>query len=226
MNRRSFFRFAKSLGILAILPKGAAVASNFPASLDTTATLPAVGGVGANLSTFPHSTLHGNANDAIIAIETELGVAPSGAETTVKARLDRITPTLGALTSWTPAVTQSGVVTCTNVKSTWQRTGRQLTLRFQLTVTGTGTASNAVVISGFGTTVGSHPTVVGQAMLVDNSSGTKYPAIMTLASTTTVELTSSAANIADGRLGVSQFTAALAVNDTLSGTFILELVGD
>lgn len=64
------------------------MASNYPASLDTTATLPAAGGVGANLSTFPHSTLHGNADDAIIAVETELGVAPSGSFSTVKARLD------------------------------------------------------------------------------------------------------------------------------------------
>jgi len=66
------------------------MASNYPASLDTTATLPAVGGVGANLSAFPHDALHGNADDAIIAVETELGTAPSGSFSTVKARFDAL----------------------------------------------------------------------------------------------------------------------------------------
>lgn len=81
------------------------MASNYPASLDTTATLPAAAGVGANLSTFPHSTLTGNVNDAVIAIETELGTAPSGTFSTVKARLDTlIVPDVQVFTSngtWT-----------------------------------------------------------------------------------------------------------------------------
>lgn len=71
------------------------MASNFPAALDTTATLPAAGGVGANLSTFPHSALHGNVDDAVIAIETELGTAPSGSFSTVKARFDGLPALLG-----------------------------------------------------------------------------------------------------------------------------------
>lgn len=62
--------------------------TGYPGALDTTATHPAAAGVGANLGTFPHSALHGNANDAIIAIQTELGVNPSGASSSVAARFD------------------------------------------------------------------------------------------------------------------------------------------
>lgn len=199
------------------------MASNYPTSLDTTATLPSAAGVGANLSTFPHSALTGNVNDAVIAIETELGVAPSGADTTVKARLDRITPVLGAPTTWTPVVVQGVTVTTTNVRSTWSRVGRLYVLRFQLTCTSTGTAANVIVIQGFPIpAAGSHPTVVGEAILTDNSSGFQYPAILTLASTVTMNLTASFNNAVDLRLGVTQFTAALASGDTLSGSFQYE----
>lgn len=202
------------------------MASNYPASLDTTATLPAAAGVGANLSTFPHSALTGNVNDAVIAIETELGVAPSGAETTVKARLDRITPTLGALTTWVPTITQLGSVTVTNVRSTYQRVGREGTLRFHLTVTGSGTAANAIVIGGFGASAASHPVVVGVATLTDSSTGLIYPAILTMATTTTLNMSSASTNAADIRLGVTTFTLGLAAGDTISGTFIYEAATD
>jgi hypothetical protein len=199
------------------------MASNYPASLDTTTTLPAAAGVGANLSIFPHSALHGNADDAIIAIETELGVAPSGSDTTVVARLDRIAPTLGVATTWAPTVTQSGSVTVTNVRSTWSRLGRVYFMRFQLTVTGSGTGSNAIVIGNFGTSAGSHPTVVGEATVTDASTGFLYTALLTLASTTTMNLTgTSVAGQAPILLGVTGFTAALASGDTLSGSFFFE----
>ena len=90
--------------------------SNYPAALDTTTNLPAAGGVGVNLNTFPHSVLHGNVDDAVRAIETELGVDPSGTSfTTVKARLDAVLHlTGGALTgnlSTTGTLTASGSLT-------------------------------------------------------------------------------------------------------------------
>lgn len=40
--------------------------------------------------TVPHNVQHTNANDAIEAIENELGLQPSGAHTTVADRLDNI----------------------------------------------------------------------------------------------------------------------------------------
>lgn len=64
------------------------MSTSYPAALDTTAGLPTSSGVGADLGTFPHSGLHGNTNDAVRAIEAELGTAPSAAFATVKARLD------------------------------------------------------------------------------------------------------------------------------------------
>jgi hypothetical protein len=66
------------------------VSTSYPSAFDTTANLPTDAGVGAQLSTFPHSELHGNANEAIIAIETELGSAPSGSFATVKSRIENI----------------------------------------------------------------------------------------------------------------------------------------
>lgn len=43
-----------------------------------------------NSVTVPHNVQHSNANDAIEAIEAELGVQPSGNQATVAARLDSI----------------------------------------------------------------------------------------------------------------------------------------
>lgn len=67
------------------------MSTNYPASLDTTTELPEAATLAAqDLDDFPHSAAHGNVNDAVRAIETELGTAPSGASATVKARIDAI----------------------------------------------------------------------------------------------------------------------------------------
>jgi hypothetical protein len=58
----------------------------YPAALVTTTDIP---DMGANLSTNPHTSLHNKNRDEIVAIEAELGVAPSGSYSTVKARLDK-----------------------------------------------------------------------------------------------------------------------------------------
>lgn len=55
---------------------------------DYPATLPTFAANGANLSTAPHSALHTDLNQEVVAIATELGTAPSGTFSTVKARLD------------------------------------------------------------------------------------------------------------------------------------------
>lgn len=41
-----------------------------------------------NSATVPHADQHANANDAVEAVQAELGVTPSGAYATVAARLD------------------------------------------------------------------------------------------------------------------------------------------
>jgi hypothetical protein len=48
-----------------------------------------------NSSTVPHATQHTNLNDAVLAIETELGTTPKGTYASVKARLDAINPAAG-----------------------------------------------------------------------------------------------------------------------------------
>lgn len=62
------------------------MATNYPGALDSL-TNPAAGDA---LTSPSHSAQHANANDAIEAIETELGTTPSGSETTVAARLTAI----------------------------------------------------------------------------------------------------------------------------------------
>lgn len=61
------------------------MATNYPTGYDSLAN------PGANLSSAPlHSTQHTNLNDAVEAIEAELGLSPSGSDATVVARLDRL----------------------------------------------------------------------------------------------------------------------------------------
>lgn len=199
----------------------------YPTGLDTTATHPAAAGVGANLSTFPHSTIHGNSNDAIIAIETELGVAPSGAETTVKARLDRITPTLGALTSWTPAVTQLGSVTVTNTHSTYMRIGRLVFAQFLLAVTGSGTAANVITISLPVNSTGTGSTdVMGYGYLVDSSASLWFHGGIQLASLFACRIMSATGQAPFTALGTTSFAGALASGDSISGFVWYEAAAD
>lgn len=163
------------------------MASNYPASLDTTATLPAAAGVGANLSTFPHSALHGNADDAIIAIETALGTAPQGTLSTVKARLDKIAPYTGALTNWTPGWTQSATITKTVSQATYSRVGRQMTANINMTATSAGTAANAILI-GLPVACATSVQLIGDVVIFDASSGLFNPFFAYMQGTSTFGL--------------------------------------
>lgn len=68
------------------------MAASYPSSL------PVKDAAGANLSTNPHSTLHDDMYDEIVAIATELGTLPKGTAATVKARLDSMA---GPPSAWT-----------------------------------------------------------------------------------------------------------------------------
>ena len=65
------------------------MATSYPSGLDaftnptSTDTLDSV--------TVPHATQHININDAIEAVQAELGLLPKGAYATVRARLDNVT---------------------------------------------------------------------------------------------------------------------------------------
>lgn len=204
------------------------MASNYPASLDTTATLPSAGGVGANLSTFPHSALTGNVNDAVIALETELGTAPSGTLSTVKARLDKIAPYTGVLTSYTPTVSQGVAVTVTNAYSWWIRIGRLILGGFNLAVTSTGTASNVIIVSA-PVTAKSAGALAGDGTLNDESATPDniWKGFLQIHSTATdFSFKSTHTSQEDDRFGVATFQAALTTNDVLRGLFQYEAAAD
>lgn len=71
--------------------------TKYPAELDTF-TNPTPSDMLGTTSVL-HTTQHANANDAIKAIETELGVNPRGASATVKARLDALATSTSTNTS-------------------------------------------------------------------------------------------------------------------------------
>lgn len=98
------------------------MATGYPNSVDNTTLLPTNSGVGETLADFPHDELHGNVNDAVRAIETELGTNPKGGSASVKARLDampiRAGCTLTATSGVLAAAGSTGVVWLTEVVDT------------------------------------------------------------------------------------------------------------
>lgn len=68
------------------------MATNYPAGLDTVTELPN-NRADATATATNHKNDHNNLADAVIAIEAELGVTPSGSESTVVARLDALDTT-------------------------------------------------------------------------------------------------------------------------------------
>lgn len=130
-------------------------------------------------------------------------------------------PVHGALTSWTPAVVQSGAVTTTNSRSVYQRFGRRILAEFYVTCTGTGTGSNTITVS-LPVTAASTAGAIGSGHLRDNSTGFNCPFIAKLASTTTLSLLdSSQGGVADANaylgLASSSFAAALTTDDYIMG---------
>jgi len=62
------------------------MATNYPTTLDTFVNPTSTDTLDS--ATVPHAGQHDNINDAVLAIETELGTLPKGSFATVKARLD------------------------------------------------------------------------------------------------------------------------------------------
>ena len=128
----------------------------------------------------------------------------------------------GAWTSWTPTVTQSGSVTVTNTRSRYARYGRTIHFSLSLSVTGSGTSTNAVLVS-TPVTAAASTLVIGTGWINDTSASTYYGGVAYLASTTTIALLPSATNangVALGQTGAG-FSAGLASGDliNISGTF-------
>lgn len=139
-----------------------------------------------------------------------------------------IGPAHGAWTSFTPVITQSGVVTHTVSNSTYLRVGRMIHWRFTLTVTGSGTGSNVVTLS-VPVNIGyvSDYAPCGWGQILDSSTnlvcaGPAVPAAAGTIKIQTLYMSGSAFNV----LGTSSFTAALASGDVISGWCIYEAAAD
>jgi hypothetical protein len=181
-------------------------------------SLPVADPAGANLSSNPHSTLHDDMYDEIVAIATELGTNPKGTAASVKARLDLLE--IGAWTTWTPTVFQLGSVTVTNTRSRYVRYGRTIHYTARLEVTGSGTGGNPITVS-LPVTAAASGEMSGTAALFDVSATLGYSAVIQLASTTTLFMLNASTAEASQPLGLASFTAGLAVGDTISvgGTY-------
>ena len=128
----------------------------------------------------------------------------------------------GAWTSWTTTVTQSDSVTVTVNTATYGRWGRMIICRMQVTVTGSGTGSNAIVVGGLPATAAVSVGAFGQGYLFDTSVPNTFPFIVTLASSTSINLSSTSANASSLSLGVTSFTAGLASGDIINCSFTYE----
>jgi hypothetical protein len=130
---------------------------------------------------------------------------------------------LGAWTSWTPVVTQSNTPTITNVRSRWARDGRKIAFSIHVELTSSGTASNAIVVS-LPVEAASLTGLIGcgAGRFIDASATNKvHPFLLTnngLSLTSfslmdsTVSGTSPVVTLGNAS---SQFTAALATNDSI-----------
>lgn len=137
-----------------------------------------------------------------------------------------IGPVSGALTTWTPVLTQSGNVTVTNTHSTYSRIGRLVFAQFLLAVTGTGTGANVVTISLPVNNSGlSSSDVMGFAYLNDTSASNWFKGALQVASASTVKIQDTTLT-SFSYLGVSGFSAALAAGDSVSGFVVYEAAAD
>lgn len=97
--------------------------TSYPAGYDSLAN------PGTNLSSSPlHSAQHTNLNDAMEAVQAELGLSPSGSDATVAARLDRLdrlgVKARAAIT--TPQLSITTVADITGMSVTWTATSSRL----------------------------------------------------------------------------------------------------
>ena len=130
----------------------------------------------------------------------------------------------GAWTSFTPTVTQSGSVTVTNNRSVYARYGRTIHFSINLTVTGSGTGSNNILIS-LPVAAAAAEQIAGSALIIDISTGgfgTQYkglPSVLTGDTSSMVLLPTNTTSA--GVLGGTGMTAGLASGDTIkiAGTY-------
>lgn len=137
-----------------------------------------------------------------------------------------IGPVLGALPSWTTAVTQLGAVTHSVNLANYSKVGRMVTAEFYLVMTGAGTGANLITINlpvtADAAWVGDNLTLGGYFFEDVSAVSVQFGQIC-LKTTTTMQLrvNSTGAPTFQGTAGI---TAALASGDFISG-FIIYAAG-
>lgn len=132
-------------------------------------------------------------------------------------------PADGALTSWTPAVVQSGSVAVTVAYATYSRVGRMVFAQCQVVCTGTGTGANAVSISLPVPAQSTATAFCGTFSIFDASASTFYIGNARFATTTTLN---GYANAQTAALGAASFTAALTTSDVVWISVMYEAAAD
>lgn len=125
---------------------------------------------------------------------------------------------VGAWTSYTPTLTQGATVTKTVTYAKYQRIGRTIHFAVDLSVTGSGTGGNDILI-GLPVAATTSNYDIGSGFVYDSSAVAGYAALVEIFATTGFKLRAMTA--AAGFLGSATFTAALASGDLLrfSGTY-------
>lgn len=138
-----------------------------------------------------------------------------------------IGPVSGALTSWTPTMTQNGAIVLTATYAKYQRVGRMIHGWFNcIYASGTGTASNPMIIGSLPATAASSAFEVGVGNIRDSSATSNYTGDLFLGSTTTLDFRSHNSTADDNRIGVVAMTAAFTAADTIRGSFCYEAAAD
>lgn len=121
-----------------------------------------------------------------------------------------------AWTAWTPTLTQNVTVTKTVNYAKYQKLGRTTFFRMKLTVTGTGSASQAVVV-GLPpiTCVETADYTFGQGYLFDVSASTSFKFLCSPASVNSAFFLLPTDGTVANVLGPHLFTAALAAGDVI-----------
>lgn len=119
-----------------------------------------------------------------------------------------------AWTSFIPTLTQSATVTKTDTYAKYQRIGRLIHAQVNLSVTGSGTAANDVVV-GLPVAAATTSLMIGTGLIYDSSANLVYPAIAEInAAALTIKMRSTVVGGTNPTfLGSTSFTAGLASGD-------------
>lgn len=122
---------------------------------------------------------------------------------------------------YTPTLTQNATVTKTNNQSRYTRAGRNIKGQAYLTVTGSGTASNVVLVGLPVPAINTALMVVGSGFVYDVSAGLFYSGTLVLNTDQTAKIAvTSAGNYVGGT--AAAMSAALAAGDLVSVFFDYE----